>query len=109
MKKIFAVVLLSLAVFFGGFGVCASAESDGGASSSASDEGFSPKWIFISIGGGIVIGFVTSGSMKAQLKSVSEQKTARNYIKKNSLSITVSNDIYLYTKLEKTERDHNKE
>lgn len=109
MKKIFAVVFISLAVFFGGFGACASAESDGGASSSASDEGFSPTWIFISLGGGLVIGFITAGSMKAQLKSVSHGTSAKNYIKKNSLSITVSNDIYMYTKLEKTERVHNKD
>ncbi len=51
---------------------------------------------------GIVIAFIITGIMRMQLKSVSMQTAAGNYIKNNSLKIIESKDMFLYANLSKT-------
>ncbi|HBV67664.1 MAG TPA: hypothetical protein DEF04_05425, partial [Clostridiales bacterium] len=51
---------------------------------------------------GIVIAFIITGVMRMQLKSVSMQTAAGNYIKSNSLKIIESKDMFLYANLSKT-------
>jgi len=68
--------------------------SDG---SSSEEVTFEPVWILIALGIGIVIAFIVVLIMKSQLKSVHFQAAANNYIKENSLNVTLSRDIFLYS------------
>lgn len=54
------------------------------------------KWIFISIGIGLVIGICVVSSMSAKMRTVHSQSAAKDYIKKDSLNITRHSDLYLY-------------
>lgn len=53
---------------------------------------------------GIVIAFIVTLVMKGQLKSVRSQAKADNYLKKGSLNVTVSRDIFLYRNIIRTEK-----
>ena len=54
------------------------------------------KWIFISIGVGLIIGACVVSSMSAKMKTVHSQSAAKDYMKKDSLKITGRSDLYLY-------------
>lgn len=54
------------------------------------------KWIYISIGIGLVIGVCVVSSMSAKMKTVHSQSAAKDYMKKDSLNITERSDLYLY-------------
>ncbi|MGN0649595.1 MAG: TPM domain-containing protein [Oscillospiraceae bacterium] len=53
---------------------------------------------------GLIAALIGTGSMKAQLKSVAAQRSANNYVKKNSFNVTYSRDIFLYKTLAVHER-----
>lgn len=53
---------------------------------------------------GLVAALIGTGSMKAQLKSVAAQRSANNYVKKNSFNVTYSRDIFLYKTVDVHER-----
>ena len=58
---------------------------------------FSPVWILIAVAIGVSIAFIVVFIMKSQLKSVRSQPAANNYLKSDSLNITHSRDIFLYS------------
>ena len=62
----------------------------------------------ISVGVGIVVAFIATGSMKSKLTSVKQQTQAANYVRDNSLEITESRDTYLYNHVSRTERSTSK-
>ncbi len=61
-------------------------------------------WVLIALGGGIALAFIVVFIMKSQLKSVRYQPAANNYLKANSLNITESRDIFLYSTVVRTEK-----
>lgn len=61
-------------------------------------------WIPISIGIGIILALIIVGTMKDELKTVRAQAAADNYLKKDSLDVTESSDLFLYHTVERTER-----
>ena len=64
----------------------------------------SPLWILVSLAVGVIIAFVVTSSMRASLSSVALRKTASDYVKRDSLRLTRSRDIYLYQEITRTER-----
>lgn len=71
-------------------------------------EGFNYPWLIAlcSIGGG----FLITGIMRGQLKSVAKQHEAADYVRDGSFVVTNRRDIFLYRKLDKREKpkDDNK-
>lgn len=65
-------------------------------------EPFSPIWILISLGIGLVLAFLCTMGMRAQLKSVRTQDSAVDYVRQGSMALTRSNDIFLYHTVTKT-------
>lgn len=63
-----------------------------------------PKWIGISFVIGAIIGFTITGIMKSSLKTVSRQRAASSYIRANSLNITRSRELFLYSVVNKRAR-----
>lgn len=55
--------------------------------------------IIISIAIGVVIGFVVGGIMKSQLKTVKNKSHAADYVDENSLNITKSNEMFIFSKI----------
>ena len=49
----------------------------------------------------LLVGFIPVGIMKSGMTSVRHKVEAQNYIKRDSLNLTVAEDLYLYKKLEK--------
>ena len=70
-------------------------------------EPFSPIWILISLGIGLVLAFLCTMGMRAQLKSVRTQDSAVDYVRKGSMDVTRSNDIFLYHTVTRTEKPKN--
>lgn len=66
-----------------------------------------PMWILISIGAGLIVALVVVGSMKRKLKTVNLQAAANSYLKSDSLNITESNDIFLYSNVTRTAKPKN--
>lgn len=62
------------------------------------------KHLIISAVIGLVAAFIVTGSMKGKLKSVRHQTTANNYVKKDSMKVTQSRDLFLYRQVSRTER-----
>lgn len=62
---------------------------------------FSAKRILISLGVGLLFAFIITGIMKGKLKSVRFQPAAISYVKKDSLNISVSRDLFLYRKVDR--------
>lgn len=62
------------------------------------------KIIGVSLVVGFVIALVSVLAMKGQLKSVKANNNANSYVKKDSLAITSSGDIFLYRNVVKTPR-----
>ena len=65
-------------------------------------EPFSSIWILISLGIGLVLAFLCTMGMRAQLKSVRTQDSAVDYVRQGSMELTRSNDIFLYHTVTKT-------
>lgn len=68
--------------------------------------GFTPR-ILISLGVGVIFAFIITGIMKGKLKSVRFQPAAASYVRKDSLNIRVSKDLFLYTKVDRRARPKN--
>lgn len=60
--------------------------------------------ILIAIVVGIIIAAIIIGMQVSALKSVSERHEASDYVKQGSLQLSDKKDVFLYKKLEKTER-----
>lgn len=58
----------------------------------------------ISLGIGLVAALIVTGPMKRELKSVRKQLKADAYVNSGSLKLTNAQDLFLYTKVIKTER-----
>ena len=66
---------------------------------------FSPVFsLVIAVAAGLIIAAIATGVMKSQLKSVRFQATADNYVTPGSMQLTRSNDIFLYSHLDKREK-----
>ena len=62
------------------------------------------KSFMISLVIGIIAGVIVAFVMKGQLKSVRKQDSARVYVKKGSMRLTYSRDIFLYRNVERTKK-----
>lgn len=66
--------------------------------------------ILIALGIGLVAGFLVTGNMRRKLKTVRKQDQAASYVRKGSMNVTKSNDLYLYRTVTRTakpkEQDH---
>lgn len=72
-------------------------------SSNLPKEPFSIRfWIPVSLGIGLVLAFLCTMGMRAQLKSVRSQESAVDYVRKGSMNVTRSNDIFLYSTVTRT-------
>lgn len=54
------------------------------------------QYLLISFGAALVIALIVTGVMKSRLTSVSMQTGAADYVRENSMKLTVSRDIFLY-------------
>lgn len=64
-------------------------------------------WIVISIAVGFGLAKIIVGSMKRQLKTVRAQAAASSYVREGSMSVTESRDLFLYHKVDRTEKAKN--
>jgi uncharacterized protein len=62
----------------------------------------SPIWILISLAGGAVIALIVTGVMRSNLKSVSKQRVASNYIVSTVMAPFANQDLYLYSVVKRT-------
>lgn len=53
---------------------------------------------------GLAVAFVITAMMKSQLKSVRFQSEAANYVKKDSMKVTQSKDLFLYRNVDRREK-----
>ena len=56
---------------------------------------------------GFVIALIVTGIMKGQLKSVRQKYAAGDYIRKNSMRITLANELFLYREVSRQEKPKN--
>ena len=56
---------------------------------------------------GLIIGVSVTGSNKAKLKTVRSKTEANYYVREGSMTVTDSRDIYLYSKVTRTEKPRN--
>ena len=59
------------------------------------------KKLLISFVVGLVLALIITGIMRSGMKSVRFQNAARNYIKQDSMVVTKSMDLYLYSRVTK--------
>lgn len=64
-------------------------------------------WIAISLAIGFGIAKIIVGSMKSQLKTVRAQAAASSYVREGSMNVTESRDLFLYHKVDRTEKPKN--
>lgn len=64
-------------------------------------------WVVISIAIGFGLAKIIVGSMKHQLKTVRAQAAASSYVREGSMNITESRDLFLYHKVDRTEKAKN--
>ena len=64
----------------------------------------SNKRILISLGAGLIIGFIISFIRMVKLNTKKSVKNANEYVKENSFKLTKSNDLYLYQTVTKSAR-----
>ncbi len=70
---------------------------------------FNPlKSLIISLLLGFIIAFIITLIMKGQLKSVRFKENASEYVKRGSLNVTHSRDLYLYSRVTRTPRPKDK-
>ena len=67
-------------------------------------EALSLIWIPISVIIGVVLALIIVGVMKSKLKTVALQSEANNYMRKDSLSVRESSDLFLYHTVTRTEK-----
>lgn len=67
-------------------------------------EPLSLSWIPISLVIGFVIALIVVAQMKSKLKTVRYRSAANGYVRKNSMRITESRDLFLYRTVSKTPR-----
>ncbi|MBE6711811.1 MAG: TPM domain-containing protein [Ruminococcaceae bacterium] len=61
--------------------------------------------LLVSLGLGLVIAAIYTGSLKGQLKSVKAQRAAASYVKNGSMNVTNSRDFFLYRNVTRTARE----
>lgn len=64
-------------------------------------------WIPVSVVIGVVLALIIVGGMKSKLKTVRSQAAANNYVKKDSLAVTGSSDLFLYRNVTRTAKEKN--
>ena len=67
-------------------------------------EPLSMMWIPISVAIGVVLALIVVGVMKGKLKTVRSQAAANSYMKKDSLMVTESSDLFLYHTVKRSEK-----
>ena len=67
-------------------------------------EPLSMIWIPISIVIGVILALIIVGRMKGKLKTVRSQAAATGYMKKDSLAVTDSSDLFLYHTVTRSEK-----
>ncbi len=67
-------------------------------------EPLSVVWVPISIAAGVALALFMVGRMKGKLKTVRYQAAANSYMKKGSLAVTESSDLFLYHTVTRSER-----
>ena len=65
---------------------------------------FSKGWLLVSLVVGFVLARIIVRSMKAKLKSVRPAQTAASYVRKDSLNVINSRDLYLYRNVSRTQK-----
>lgn len=65
------------------------------------------KWIFGSLIVGFIVATIVVGRMKGQLKTVRAQNTANSYMKKDSMNVAESRDLFLYRTVTRTAKATN--
>ena len=84
-------------------------------SGAAYDNGSLPReplsviWIPVSLVIGLVLALITVGCMKAKLKTVRRQAAADSYVKKDSMNVTESRDLFLYRTVTRTAKPKNED
>lgn len=66
-------------------------------------------WIPVSVIIGFIIALIAVGVMKSKLKTVRFKTTANSYLKKGSLNITDSSDLFLYRTVNRTAKPKDNE
>lgn len=64
-------------------------------------------WIAISLAIGFGVAKIIVGSMKSQLKTVRAQAAASSYVREGSMNVMESRDLFLYHKVDRTEKSKN--
>ncbi|MBQ7624671.1 MAG: TPM domain-containing protein [Clostridia bacterium] len=64
----------------------------------------SPMNAVIAVVLGLIVGLITRGVLKAQLKSVKQKTEANEYVTEGSMKLEKSEDVFLYKNVTKTER-----
>lgn len=70
-------------------------------SRSSGDKSFSFSRMLISLAIGALFALIITGIMKSKLKTVRFQPEAASYVRKDSLNITVSRDLFIYRKVDR--------
>ena len=65
---------------------------------------FSKSWILLSFIVGLVVSMISVGSMKAKLKTARPALEAGSYVRKDSMNVSLSRDLYLYRNVTRTKR-----
>ena len=96
---LFVLLLLSFSLCVAAFGeaVSETGESDG-------------LWLTIGISGaaGFIVAFIVTGIMRSQLNGAKLKSNAHDYVKRESLDIRVSRDLFLYRTVSKVPKPQNK-
>lgn len=71
------------------------------AQASAGTPFFSGTRLIVSLGIGVVFALIITGIMKGKLKSVRFQPAASSYVRRDSLRMNVSRDLFLYSRLDR--------
>lgn len=64
--------------------------------------------ILISVGMGVAIAFILGKAMKSQLKTVKSKARATDYVDKDSLNITNSNEMFIFSRISRTAKPKEK-
>ena len=59
------------------------------------------NWIILAIVVGLIFALIITSVMRASLKSVGKQESARFYEKEEGLKLFKSNDLYMYKKVDR--------
>lgn len=63
--------------------------------------------ILISLGIGVVFAFIITGIMKSKLKSVRFQPAASSYVRRDSVNMRISRDLFLYSRIDRRAKPKN--